>query len=278
MSERRVRNLRIAAAVAALWLAAVLTPGFVFRIPEARAFFVNRALAAISDGMRGDMEVGTVDELSLQTWTVGARDFRVRDELGVQVLHVDHAAITIDPWSLLSGEVRITRARGVNGQLEVTERADGEIGIDRAFQGTNDGGSFSLSPVVRFDRIDAENVRVHVSAPGADLVGHRVHGEVGLVAGSSVSTYVSLHHVRGHVRLSEPMVVDLPILAVNGHLDTSSSRRFDAQVRARFMGDPLVGRVGIVREGDHSRFVVEADGEGLFGDIADALVDVLAGL
>ncbi len=36
--------------------------------------------------------------------------------------------------------------------------------------------------------------------------------------------------------------------------------------------------MGIVREGDHSRFVAEADGEGLFGDIADALVDVLAGL
>ncbi len=270
---------RLVALAVALWFLGLLTIDATCRSPEARTTVVNEVLAAISEGMRGDMEVGAVEHLSLRTWTVAARDFRVRDERGVQVLHVEHAAITIDPWSFLDGEVRITHARGIRAQLEITQRPDGEIGIDRAFQAVNAGGrGLSLDPVVRFDRIDAVDVRVHLAAPGADIVVRRVRGEVRLLAGAGVPTRVWLRRVHGHLQINEPIAAELRILSVNGRLDTSSARPFDARVRSRFLGDPLDGRVSLDRHGDQTRLVVEADGQGVFGDLGDALVEVLASM
>lgn len=271
--------LRVLAVLAAAWLTCFASLDALTRSAAGRTWFVNELLSAISDGMRGSMSVGRCDHLSFQTWTVAAHDFRVEDETGAEVLRVNHAVITIDPGSLLDGDVRITRARGVDGQLEITERADGESGIDRAFQGTNSGDGFALQPVVRFDRIDAVNVRVHIAAPGADLVARGVRGEVALTAGSTVPTRVRIRRTRGHLQLSEPISAELRVLSVHGRLDTSHPRRFDARVEARFLGDPLEGRVGIVRGTDGvSRFVADADGEGFFGDLGDALVDVLGTL
>lgn len=275
----RGNALRALALFIAVWLVGFVAVDQICRNPEARTTLVNEALGAISDGMRGEMEVGEVEHLSLRTWTVAARDFRVRDEHGVQVLHVEHAAIVMDPWALLDGEVRVTRARGVRGQLDLSQRPDGEIGLDRAFQGTGEPGSFSLSPVVRFDAIDAVNVRVHIAARGADIVGHRVYGEVRLTAGSDVPTRVRLRRVRGQVEIVAPVRAQLRVVWLRGRLDSDAVRRFDARASTRFLGDPLEGRVGIVRGVDgQSRFVAEADGEGLFGDLGDALVSVLTGL
>ena len=271
--------LRALVLLAAAWLAGLAAIDTASRDPEARTSAINFVLEKISEGMRGSMRVQEVTSLSLDTWTVAARDFRVWDENGAEVLHVEHAAVALDPWALLGGDVRITRARGVRGQLEITQRADEEIGLDRAFQGASQGGGPSFDPVVRFDRLDVVNVRVHISARGADMVAGRVYGEIRLAAGAGVATRLRMRRVRGNVQIREPVPADLRVVWLRGRFDSQATRRFDARASTRFLGDPLEGRVGIVVDPQgRSRFVAEADGEGFFGDMGDALVGMLAGL
>jgi len=271
--------LRALVILGAAWIAGAAALDGARRDPEVRTWAVNLVLETISEGMRGSMHAREVTSLSLDSWTVAARDFRVWDENGDEVLRVEHAAIALDPLALLRGEVRITRARAVGGQIEITQRADGEIGLDQAFHGASGEGGLGLDPVVHFDRIDVANVRVHISARGADMVAGRVYGELRLVAGSEVATRLKLRGVRGNVQVREPMPADVRVVSLRGRFDSQAARRFDARASTRFLGDPLEARVGIVVDPQgRSRLVAEADGEGLFGDLGDALVDMLAGL
>lgn len=262
---------RVALLVFSLWaIVAFIGCHATFASQPVRARAARRAIAAVSEGIRGSMTVGNFVHVSDDGWASG-RSILIEDERGNEVIFAEEADVRIDVLSLFGNHVRFTEAIARRGRVHLVERADHTWGIDIAFRGAGEGGP---SPTVSFDDLEVFDTQVVLQAQNAPrIVIDGVHAHISIRAGNGPTT-LRYWSATGNARIRDPLPLEVRIDGAWGHFDGSAAARFRTRARGNFMGDDTEVSLLLREEDGEMRLTSDTHASGVFSGALGVALDL----
>jgi hypothetical protein len=134
------------------------------------AFLLRRDIAhwlvtaAVSSQIPGDLRLGKVTEAGL--FHVTARDLVFATKQGEPVISLDEAEVHFDVAALFAGNIEITRARVVGGEVRIEETKSGPIKLERAFS-TPSPDKKQEGPLIDIRSVQFADLSVHLLLQGS---------------------------------------------------------------------------------------------------------------
>ena len=231
-------TLRRVLAASAVLMVIVASAGVAFAmwLPSegGRRFVASRLEQIISDQLPGSLRVGSIDALTPQG--VRARDLVFTDPEGETVISVSRVEMAIDYAALAQGTFHSTRSFASGGVVMLTTDAEGQLRIDRAFEGPAGGPGPTGRDIVALENLVARDVDVQIrisDAPRAHV--HASRAVLQIRAPEGGSALLSADGIRASARIEAPAPIELRIARGTLRLDG------DARERARLVLPAHVG-------------------------------------
>lgn len=179
---RWVRRAGAALAWTLIGLAALLVSvTYHLQLRLAGEVAIEAATGLLNEEIAGSLAIGELQTVT--PWKVVARDVRVLDPQGREVIAVARVAAWPDWSALPGGAVRIGRVRARGGlvTLHVAGEESDTVSLAEAFQPARPGGPPGDPPRVEVNDIVLDEIRVRGDVPGFDGLRFedlRVHGRV----------------------------------------------------------------------------------------------------
>jgi translocation and assembly module TamB len=215
------------------------------QLPLAGLVAVETATALLNREIRGELEIGTLQNVSFEKLV--ARDVVIRDPRGREVIRVGRVAAWPDWTALWDGVIRIDRARARHGEvtLHVSGPEDGSVSIVDAFTPVEPSPPDAEPPPrVVVDGIVLDDVLVHGDVPGyEDLRIEDLHVEGRVEAQEDIRFRV----FDGHGAMTGPYPGRTSIDRLVGHFDTDMTEGLEAFARAHRGEDRVRARIELTR-------------------------------
>ena len=244
------KKIALAIARALAWalvvvVALALSIAYHLQLHEVRNQVRELVVALASNALRGDLEIGSLDEITLGE--VVASDVRVLDEQGRTVITAPHVVARPDFGALFhDGTIHIASGRIESAELVLYVVGDDglELSFIRAFEPANPGPAGGTSIHLVIDNLDLANVHAHGDVPryrGLDVQGLSTLIRIEVARDVTVDAYRAAGQMIGPY----PGTTEIDNIVV--HFDTNLRNGLTAYVRvhrdeARATADVRVDR------------------------------------
>jgi translocation and assembly module TamB len=210
----------------------------------AREVAIELVTSLLDREIAGRLTIGAIDEASLER--VVARDVRVFDPRGREVIHVERLVARPDWGAIRRGVIRVDSAAARRGSVHLFVGQDpGTVSLAEAFTPARSGGARSEPPRVIVDGITLDGVSVEGDVPGFSglrVESLHVEGRVEFERSLRFSVWDA------HGTMTAPYRGRTTIDAVTGFFDTDlAGAGLDFYARAHRGGDRVRARIRLRR-------------------------------